>query len=630
MNNCVIVCCDNEYVSKAIVSLKQFESHNANYDKAIIGKSFDDDMKQLCGRFDINLIEVDLTNDFPHLEKRPYGLQYPLECFYHFYAYKALASYDFLVLIEPDIYINKSLDIKLDTVAYIGGTYKEGVSIGSFPAIVRDYPKIREEFGEGNLNSPRILGGLKIYNVKNLTEIGFYEKIIDYYQRSFDIGAPRCGDDSLMVLYQIYNSEHVALLAPETHILNTSAKLYSFDKDTMDSLTMIHYSGNSKWWKVKNVVNMNPIQRYGYENTIEFIYNNFDLKFIEKYLPEIYLNISDVKIPFYYWSGSSNFGDLITPYFLEKFCKDVDYSFDLTGTKPNIISCGSIMRLCKPDSLVYGSGIRDIDQNINSGLIQLVRGPLTRKRLLDINCYCPPDYGDPGLLLPEYYKPTVVKTHPFGIIPHVVHYEIINKMYADFDDVFVINLNNENVESVINDIVSCEKIVSSSLHGLIVSDAYNIPNKWVRFGDEINGDDTKFHDYFQSVGRKDVTYVDCNNYKRLPITILDQIHPVENTFNISNLKQKMFFDERGIKNYTKYLYKSMRVTSLNKNEYFALKYDWTKVDDIYLSAVSSTFLKKQTIHSSELDTVDKHSIEIGDRVKCVWNYNSSYYIVSLV
>ena len=53
-------------------------------------------------------------------------------------------------------------------------------------------------------------------------------------------------------------------------------------------------------------------------------------------------------------------------------------------------------------------------------------------------------------------------------------------------------------EHVVIYIISCKYILSSSLHGLIISDAYNIPNIWL---DEykLNEGDFKFKDYFLSI-----------------------------------------------------------------------------------------------------------------------------------
>lgn len=553
MSKCVMVNCNNEYVPKAIISLKQFTSKNADYDMIIIGTNFDADLKRLCQKYNVSVREINLVNDFINLNKRPYGKQYPLECFYHFYAYKILTNYDYIVLIEPDIYTNRKLDIDFNLVKYIGGGYDTHTKISNFSAIMNDYKKIKKIYEKTKINQYRILGGAKIYNVKNLEKIGFYEKIIEYYKKSWEISSPRCGDDSLMTMYQMLHPEHIKLLGTKFNVVH-SRNIESH----ANTMHFFHFCGSiPKYWNIKTP--KSHLLRYCHDQMLQYIYNNFPTDFIKQYMPTIYKNIDNTCIRFYYYNKVNNFGDLIVPYFLDKFCAKSDYTFHFKNDDlAKIISCGSIMRLCNKNTIVYGSGIRDIDQNIKSGVIKFVRGPLTRKRLLEIGCYCPPIYGDPGLLLPLYYSPNIVKRYKLGIIPHHVHYKKVKQTYNKMDNILIVNLINNNIEEVIDDILSCEKTISSSLHGLIVSDAYNIPNKWIKFDDKINGDDTKYYDYFKSVNRKNTDYIDCFNFKQLPYNILDIIDTVDIDIDINKLKDNMFFDENGIKKYTKYLIEKIK------------------------------------------------------------------------
>ena len=54
-----------------------------------------------------------------------------------------------------------------------------------------------------------------------------------------------------------------------------------------------------------------------------------------------------------------------------------------------------------------------------------VRGPLTRKRLLELDYECPETYGDSGMILPYFYYPEIKKKYKLGIIPHYIDGENI-------------------------------------------------------------------------------------------------------------------------------------------------------------------------------------------------------------
>jgi pyruvyltransferase len=150
---------------------------------------------------------------------------------------------------------------------------------------------------------------------------------------------------------------------------------------------------------------------------------------------------------------------------------------------------------------VWGSGLMSQSNKLtHPKKIHAVRGPLTRKFLIEQGIECPDVYGDPALLLPRIFSPKVEKKYKVGIVPHFVDQK--NnwvRLQSVREDVLVINVY-EPVEKVIADILSCKSILSSSLHGLIVADAYEIPSLWIKLSDKVKGDGFKFRDYLLSIG----------------------------------------------------------------------------------------------------------------------------------
>ena len=160
---------------------------------------------------------------------------------------------------------------------------------------------------------------------------------------------------------------------------------------------------------------------------------------------------------------------------------------------------GSILSSAQKNSIIWGSGIIKKDDNIREAKFLAVRGPKTRNAVLRKGFACPEIYGDPALLMPNYYNPKIKKSYKLGIIPHYVDFQEVNDRFKDNKEVQVINLLTANVEETTQEILACEKTISSSLHGVIVSHAYSIPSLWVKFSNKLSGDDIKFYDYFESL-----------------------------------------------------------------------------------------------------------------------------------
>lgn len=203
---------------------------------------------------------------------------------------------------------------------------------------------------------------------------------------------------------------------------------------------------------------------------------------------------------------SNNFGDALNPILLKELTNNnivhVPTEF---YHKIHLLGIGSILQISNNQSYVWGSGF--ISNNASfyyspPKKIFAVRGPKTKDKLNRMGIFCPEVFGDPALLMPFIYKPKIIKKYKYGIIPH---YSNKNdewlKSVKTLDEITIIDVMDSNPLKVIDKINECEIILSSSLHGIIIGDAYNIPAYWLKFSIGVGIDDFKFYDYFESVNR---------------------------------------------------------------------------------------------------------------------------------
>ncbi|OYX27790.1 MAG: exosortase [Flavobacteriales bacterium 32-35-8] len=160
---------------------------------------------------------------------------------------------------------------------------------------------------------------------------------------------------------------------------------------------------------------------------------------------------------------------------------------------------GSVLTHVKNKCIIWGSGIISKDYSVKKANFLAVRGPQTRKFLLNLGYEVPEVYGDPALLLPKYYNPKVDKEYKIGIVPHYRDFTTVKDLYKNEPSILLIDLMTNDIEETTSQFLKCEKIISSSLHGIIVAHAYGIPSVWQKFSDKVFGDDIKYKDYFESV-----------------------------------------------------------------------------------------------------------------------------------
>lgn len=200
-----------------------------------------------------------------------------------------------------------------------------------------------------------------------------------------------------------------------------------------------------------------------------------------------------------------NYGDLLGKYLVEKISgREVIFSKPQRRSlfsffQPIYVTVGSILAHINRHCIVWGSGIIRKDQKVNNAKFLAVRGPETRNNLLTQGYMVPEVYGDPALLLPLYFNPDLEKIYDIGIVLHYSDYDNLYSEIKDNKDLTLIDLKTNNIEDKTKEILTCKRIVSSSLHGVIVAHAYGIPAIWVKPSNNLYGDDIKFKDYFLSV-----------------------------------------------------------------------------------------------------------------------------------
>ncbi len=201
-----------------------------------------------------------------------------------------------------------------------------------------------------------------------------------------------------------------------------------------------------------------------------------------------------------------NFGDYLSPMLVEMLAgKPVVHA---PVHKADMMAIGSIMpreqkarRFLMPRRLhIWGTGTDAPGLSFSARHhYHAVRGLKTREQIAGLVSH--PALGDPGLLVSHWWegraKPE--KRYRIGLIPHYVDRNDSRvQQAARLPKVKLIDVFWP-VEEVVRAILACDFVLSSSMHGLIVADAFAIPNRRLILSTGIISD-YKFIDYYSAFG----------------------------------------------------------------------------------------------------------------------------------
>jgi len=168
-----------------------------------------------------------------------------------------------------------------------------------------------------------------------------------------------------------------------------------------------------------------------------------------------------------------------------------------TGGARRVLSVGSVLHFASDGDVVWGTGVnakaeaaplqaRRLD-------VRAVRGPLTASRLKELGLDVPEIYGDPGILVSLVYPQERKPKRDYVVVPH-----FREKWWRFFPHPTLSPA--QAPEPFLRKLVRARRVISSSLHGVVLAESYGIPAVWL---ENHSGEAPfKYHDYYLGTGRQ--------------------------------------------------------------------------------------------------------------------------------
>ena len=241
-----------------------------------------------------------------------------------------------------------------------------------------------------------------------------------------------------------------------------------------------------------------------------------------EYSKEVYNNeqgfLTDTQVRIAFSSGF-NGGDFFAVFIAPIVSgRAVSFRHEDKGNKNSICVVGSILGwgiryMWGPGLLYENKKLLPTDGKGTTEVVFATRGP---RSFEDYSSTAPKGsllykvYGDSGSLLSWFYQPhDQSKKYPLCVLPHHIDWDsrapFLTRMGEWWDGPEPKRIDiMQPLFKIADEIVQCEFILSSSLHGIIFSDSYGVPNAHMKYKNLVHGEHYKFNDYYDSVGREHV------------------------------------------------------------------------------------------------------------------------------
>jgi pyruvyltransferase len=199
-----------------------------------------------------------------------------------------------------------------------------------------------------------------------------------------------------------------------------------------------------------------------------------------------------------------NFGDYLSRVVVHAMLKRRNLAFrEWQPQGAKLLAIGSVLHYAGDLDVIWGSGfngkIAETELKFASLNVRAVRGKLTREVLTRRGIEVPEVFGDPALLLPHLLGEQFPKWPRRGTV-----------FVPNLHDLAIDRQGLECISPIlpwyecVGRIVSADFVIASSLHGIIVAEAFGVPCRYVRLSPTESL--FKYNDYRSGTGRGDVEF----------------------------------------------------------------------------------------------------------------------------